>query len=325
MSFAHGIDVSQNQPKVDWPTVKTAGIDFVLVRASVAGTLDTLFAQHWAGAKSAGLLRGAYHFLTQRTDVQTQIQTYLRAAAGDPGELPVILDIEASITDAATYAAMAQNWLHAVEGQLQRRPIIYTGAWWWDPNMLLGGRYPDWASTYRLWVAAYPLKASVPSRDQIEQRQFTPDLPKSWTNWMFWQYSGDVAFLDGITTDLGRPAHVDLDVFNGTVDDLRALAQMAAPVTVADPAPSPTNPAVVPAPVGRKLPDARVTNQIMINAFRHAFGAPYWDVVTRAGLTSIAEQREVPYSGPAIQALSNLTDAEQAALQQQLSQIVGNP
>ena len=62
---------------------------------------------------------------------------------------------------------------------------------------------------------------------------------------------------------------------------------------------------------------------MLINAFSHAFGPGYWDVATRAGLAGITDQRDAEYSGPAIQALANLTADERATLQQQLAQIVG--
>jgi hypothetical protein len=54
---------------------------------------------------------------------------------------------------AAKVAGAAQFWLHGVESRFHRRPIIYTAGWWWDPNMLINGSYPDWAPGYRLWVA----------------------------------------------------------------------------------------------------------------------------------------------------------------------------
>jgi GH25 family lysozyme M1 (1,4-beta-N-acetylmuramidase) len=333
MSLARGIDISGYQPVIAWQKIiQATGISFVLVKASEAGGQDRLFAQHWAEAKSAGLLRGGYHFLRQSTDAHQQVQAYLRALGNDPGELPPILDIEdVKMTDAASYAAAAQLWLHEVESQLHRWPIIYTGAWWWNPNMLIGGQYPDWAGGYRLWVASYPLRNDVPAVAQIEQGQLTPILPKGWTSWMFWQYSGDVATQDGITDELGRLVHVDLNVFNGTVDELNALAQTAAPVAVAhsDAAATAGTAATTalaspasPAAGGLRLPDQRVTNQILINAFSHAFGPDYWQVVLRAGLANIANQRDAQYSGPAIQALASLTDVERTLLLQKLTQIV---
>ena len=328
MSLARGLELALYQPVVDWPTLTQAtGINFVMVKASEGRAQDPLFQQHWAEAGRAGPLRGAYHFLRQANDPQQQVDVFLNALGSDPGELPPTLDIEDTrMTAAPAMAAAAQLWLRAVEEALHRKPLIYTAAWWWDPGMLINGGYPDWAPNYDLWVASWPMKKSVPTIAQIEQAQFKPIMPKSWNKWLFWQYSGDAATVPGISNTNGRPATVDLDVFNGTPDDLRALAQLPAAVPhVAHVAPveAPPGPAPAVGPV-LKLPDPRVTNQIMINAFNHAFGAGYWDVVLRAGLGSIADQRLAEYGGPAIQALSNLTAGEQAALEQQLESIVSS-
>src|SRR5712692_9362820 len=77
-------------------------------------------------------------------------------------------------------------------------------------------------------------------------------------------------------------------------------------------------------PLAHAVPTANQLDQgQLINAFSHAFGPGYWDVVTRAGLAGITDQRDAEYRGPALQSLANLTAAEQAALEQQLMQIVG--
>jgi GH25 family lysozyme M1 (1,4-beta-N-acetylmuramidase) len=336
MAFARGIDISAHQPNIDWArAIQATGISFVLVKASDGKWTDTAFAGHWPEARQAGLLRGAYHFLRVTPDPHQQINVFLSALGDDPGELPPILDIEdpdvhalanqgltAHAAAAAQLTAAAKIWLSAVESQLKCRPIIYTAGWWWNANMFLSGSQPTWAAGYRLWVANYPFIHSVPDVAQIEQGSLTPLMPNGWTNWQFWQYSGDLATVDGITDALGRQPHVDLDVFNGTLDDLHAAASAAVSTPAADGS-ADTQPHTSPA-AGLTLPDPRVTNQILINAFSHAFGTiNYWQVVQRAGLADIANARQAEYSGPAIAALTNLTDAEQAALQQQLSHLVG--
>jgi GH25 family lysozyme M1 (1,4-beta-N-acetylmuramidase) len=327
MQLAQGIDVSMYQPNVAWPTVQqAASISFVLVKASQSNWQDRFFAQHWAGAKGVGLQRGAYHFLTQDVDPLQQAQTYLSALSSDPAELPPILDIEANITDPAKYAAAVQAWLQEVERQLQRHPIIYTAAWWWNPHMIQSGQNPQWAAGYPLWVAHYPLRHGVPTLDQLEQGQLTAILPDTWTRWTFWQYSGDLALLDGITNDQGLRTAVDLNVFNGSVDDLIAFGRAipSAGATGSSTGGAGTSSGSPPAG-GLAQPDPRVTNQVLINAFSHAFGKDYWQVVLRAGLAGLADQRQAEYTGPAIQSLTNLTGDEQAALQQQLAKIVAGP
>ena len=63
-----GIDVSSHNGVIDWNKVKADGISFVIVRAmhwsnaSNSYVMDTMFVQNVYGAKSAGLLVGAYCF-----------------------------------------------------------------------------------------------------------------------------------------------------------------------------------------------------------------------------------------------------------------------
>lgn len=64
VSHARGIDVSRWQGSIDWKQVREAGISFVFIKASQGSSLeDPKFAENVQGAKAAGLLVGAYHFL----------------------------------------------------------------------------------------------------------------------------------------------------------------------------------------------------------------------------------------------------------------------
>ena len=58
-------------------------------------------------------------------------------------------------------------------------------------------------TAYPIWVAHYTTKPK-------------PAVPPGWQNWTFWQFS-ETGKVTGITTP------VDLDRFNGTLDQLRAL------------------------------------------------------------------------------------------------------
>jgi lysozyme len=221
-SFVRGIDVSHYQPKVDWPKVKAAGVAFAVAKASQANWAAQLFATHWAGAKGAGLLRGAYHFLTPDVDPLQQAAAYLKALGADPGDLPPVLDIEAKTDNPVKLAQYAQAWLAEVEKQLKRKPVIYTAAWYWNSGMLIGGKYPAWAADYGLWVAAYPVKDGTPTLQELAQGKYKALLPKSWTAWTFWQYS-EKGRVDGVANTDGSPANVDLNVYNGSLEDLGKL------------------------------------------------------------------------------------------------------
>ena len=231
-TYVRGIDVSRYQPKVDWAKVKAAGVAVAVPKASQSNWTDPMFASHWAGAKSAGLLRSAYHFFVPDMDPLKQAAAYLKALGNDPGDLPPVLDIEAKTTDAAKYAQGAQVWIAEVEKQLKRKPVIYTAAWYWNNTMAVGGKFPAWAADYALWVAAYPVKDGVPTLEQLAQGKYKPLLPKSWSKWAFWQYS-ERGRIDGITNTDGSPVNVDMNVFEGTLEDLGKFAGLD-PARLAD-------------------------------------------------------------------------------------------
>jgi lysozyme len=203
-----GMDVSSYDPNVDWPTAHASGIEFAFVRAS-DGTQypDPLFAQHWAAAKSAGVIRGAYQFFRPAEDPIAQADLLIQSMGTlDKDDLPPVLDLETAggLTQAQVVAA-AQQWLDHVAAATGRTPIIYAGLYSWHD---LTGSHD--MTTSPLWVAQYTSAAC-------------PNIPDPWTRWSFWQYS-DTGSVSGIPGSM-----LDVDVFNGTRDDLIAYAEGTAP------------------------------------------------------------------------------------------------
>jgi hypothetical protein len=74
-----GIDISQHQST----TPSLEGLAFIVLRASIATTLDTKYAQHYAAARKAGLVTMAYHFgySEDQSPIAAQAETFLAAAA----------------------------------------------------------------------------------------------------------------------------------------------------------------------------------------------------------------------------------------------------
>ena len=81
------VDLSHWDPADSYDAVKRDGIVGVIYKATqgTAYTDDTYVNQQHA-AKAAGLLWGAYHF-AEATNVDQQVQNFLRFAAPDPDEL----------------------------------------------------------------------------------------------------------------------------------------------------------------------------------------------------------------------------------------------
>ncbi len=195
-----GIDVSYWQGAIDWSAVAGAGIDFAIARVSHGlGTIDTRFDANWAGIRANGLVRGAYQYFEPTQDALAQANLLIDLMGPlEPGDLPPVLDLEeADGRTPAELSEMSRIWLTRVEEATGRKPMIYTGKYFWRDSVgsLDFGDNP-------LWIAQWG--------------PVCPDLPAPWTRWAFHQTSatGRVA---GISGD------VDTNLFNGSLADLMAF------------------------------------------------------------------------------------------------------
>jgi lysozyme len=197
-----GIDVSAYQNPVNWATVANSGIYYAFAKATEGETfVDPSFATNWATMRSAGIIRGAYHFFRPGKDPRTQANNFLKALTPtlDGSDLPPVLDLE--VLDNLTPGVVldrANQWLKIIESATGRKPIIYTFPVFWEER--LGN--PTQLANYPLWVANFGTQ--------------DPYVPSAWKDWAFHQFSesGTVA---------GIASNVDLNQFNGNHDDLQKL------------------------------------------------------------------------------------------------------
>jgi len=213
MATVAGIDVSFWNAGIDWPKVRAAGQRYVFAKATEGDFYaDPTFDDNWRGAKAAGLLRGAYHFFRSNVDPKKQADKFINyvKSLNDDGELPPVLDLETHDGQAkAKIISRAKTWLELVEEAFDKKPIIYSGQFFLQDHFSeAGGGPPIWAKDYALWLAQYP-NQYVPGMQ--------PALPRGWFKWTFWQYT-DKGQVNGVN------ARVDLNVFNGTLEDLYRFA-----------------------------------------------------------------------------------------------------
>lgn len=197
-----GVDVSKWQATVDWTKVKAAGIEYAFARISDGTTYpDAYFDSNYKGIKAAGMIRGSYQYFRPSEDPVPQanlVLSKLKAAGGlTAGDLPVVLDLETTGgASASTIVKNMNTWLSMVQQGTGRRPIIYTGSYFWDGSVLSSQH-----TQYPLWTAHYT-SASCPL------------VPNPWNKWHFWQYtsSGKVNGISG---------NADMNRFDGTLADLK--------------------------------------------------------------------------------------------------------
>ena len=197
----HGIDVSHYQKNIDWEDVramqtKNIKIGFSFIKATEgADDVDDAFSSNWKEAKKAGLPRGAYHFFLANKSGKAQAKNFIANVRLSKGDLPPVLDVEQlSGCNKATLQQNVSDWLAIVESHYKVRPIIYTGADFY--NNFLAERF----DSFPLWVAHY----------------FVKDKPRVKRNWQFWQHN-EAGRVNGID------AYVDFNVFNGDSADFKKM------------------------------------------------------------------------------------------------------
>lgn len=203
-----GIDISTWQDAadtirhIDFNKTIAQGAKFVFVKATQALFTDNDFSISWQLAKEAGLIRGAYHYLTWSASGAKQAQYMWSVIKDDPGEFPMVVDFEMATGANAASLPTLKSFLMAIEVLSGKIPIIYTSPGFWKSygtKELTYLRHP-------LWIANYEV--------------LKPMIPLPWTSWTFWQYS---AKGDGKAYGM-ESGYVDLDWYNGSLSDLYRLA-----------------------------------------------------------------------------------------------------
>ena len=195
-----GIDVSQYQGKIDWDNVEAIEeqfeLKFVVVRATAGSNkVDLKFKKNWRNLTESLYIQGAYHYYRPDENSTEQANNFIKNVKLRKGHLPPILDIEKMPKGQSMDKLKEglQNWLSIVEKHYGVKPIIYTGEKYYED--FLQEDFPD----YKFWIANYN-----PWKEKIED------------DYLMWQFT-EKAQLHGIDE------LVDVNVFNGNVDDLKKV------------------------------------------------------------------------------------------------------
>src|SRR5574343_612691 len=244
--YSKGADFSKwdggvNQDKVlDWPVYDW---DFAFIKASEGLAIDPLFSRQWSGARGY-TARGAYHFFRPNADPERSARLTVQYLAGDYGELPLALDMEAldNVSPAAV-AARAFSWLSWYEQLTGIRPIVYSSSYFL--GLLKSANYPKFAE-YKLWLAQYPYDKMEPDavRDGViekvlhgEANPNFPNPPAPFKKTTFWQWTaiGKPEDVPGYYTGPGSKKEVDFDFYNGTAEEMQAEFEYTLPGHVPEP------------------------------------------------------------------------------------------
>jgi len=308
MGYIRGIDVSGWDPYIDWQTVRNQDIRFAMIKSTEGvDYFSKYFDGQWAGSKSVGILRGAYHYLRAAQDGVRQADFFLSKVDVQDGDLPPFLDIEGANNDGATnsqFIGNAQKWLERVEAKTGRRPVVYSTASFLQEKLSgNNGKPAPWSKDYQTWLAQYFYSHSADGGGQ-------PTQPAGWGEWVFWQYSGDKLTIDGIYQDEARTrlVFVDLNVYRHPIEELYKLAKAHLPVDggIADRAPVQPRP-VEPTPVQPARPVAPPVETVSPATAQSALPATH---TVQSGDTLWAISRRYGLSVDAIAQANNIANPD---------------
>lgn len=206
-----GADISHWQGSFNPATYKSAGEDFVILKATESNNYkDPTFASRWKACRDADLPRGAYHFARPgSTGAATQADYFINylKAQGFTSDDTWALDMEdAGGVSASGLVSWSETFCDRVAAALGGPGLFYSYIPFIKGEMGNPGRVPGGCLA---WVARY---AAAPYQEPHTRPAGWPDPPD------FWQCSnGEV----GCVKNVASIGHCD---YNQATDDAFAKA-----------------------------------------------------------------------------------------------------
>ncbi|KAL9079215.1 MAG: hypothetical protein Q9157_001884 [Trypethelium eluteriae] len=202
-SSVKGFDISHYQPNVDFTSAYTAGLRFVMIKATEsADYISPSFSDQYTGATNAGFIRGGYHFARPGSSSgSAQADYFLKNGGGwsnDSITLPGMLDLEVSDCDGLSTSDMVawiRSFVDTYHSATERYPILYFSPSWWTQCT---GDSEVFSEECPLDVASWGSEVG--------------SIPGGWSTQTIWQYADS------------NPYGGDSDEFNGDEASLKKLA-----------------------------------------------------------------------------------------------------
>ena len=217
---AHGIDISHWQAPYKWVPNPPRPVDFVIQKLTEGIYRDPEYTSIKAAIQPIPI-KGGYHYLRGAWGWKAQMDMFLSQLEGYDFWS---LDVEKGLN----YKGLpilnkpADGYIESVPLALEyltkyagKPGLLYTG-----PGMWMDWLKPIWSEAlrYDLWVAHY---WNTPNPEGTANYYTIRGAETMRRDWKFWQYTDKACTNNGKL--FGASSYgLDLDVFNGTVDDLRA-------------------------------------------------------------------------------------------------------
>lgn len=164
MSKITCVDVSEWQKNINYKQLKSSGIKAVVIRAGYGREVsqkDTMFENHYKGAKSAGLKIGVYwySYANSADDAEREAKACLECIKGKSLDMPIYYDMEDSSQiklGKTRLTEIAERFCETIK-KSGYRAGVYANLNWFS-NYL---DYTKLKSKYSVWLAQYNDKAEL--------------------------------------------------------------------------------------------------------------------------------------------------------------------
>jgi GH25 family lysozyme M1 (1,4-beta-N-acetylmuramidase) len=216
-----GTDVSYHQRIINWALMASQA-QFSIIRAGNGAytstrMADPQFGGNWSGSKIQNLPRGSYWYFWPNPNVAPDLQAnnWISLLASDPGDLPLFPDLEEK-NEASRLHLTPQKYLDllvafydVLDARFGVSKVgVYSNEGFWNQWMPVNAVQALKINQRPRWVANYTSAGS-------------PRMPRGWTGWDLWQFSGNENRL-GLTLGVQSYA-IDLNVFRGSPMEFRSL------------------------------------------------------------------------------------------------------
>lgn len=223
MNYVIGVDVWEGNPVIDEPVLKAAGVKYFIIRLNDMNGghhLDRGFVSQWEQAE--GFLRWPYFVLNPWVSGKENYE-FLSAYVPDVQAIAVDVEVKKPGLSPQDYSVILSDFLTLADRRW--RVMIYTGGWF-TPLVA------DWPVNHQYWWARYPGSLYPEASQFISWEELRSKLSK--TRWSpgstpgscnLWQCTADRYKLPGCGGTC-----VDINVWNGTVEELAAWVGQSVPV-----------------------------------------------------------------------------------------------
>ena len=198
-----GVDVSSYQGEINWEAFDAQDIRFAFIKATEGSYYaDETFEKNAEAAERHGIYVGAYLFFDYKDDAQKQAELFIKTVPKKAKRLPPVVDIEnLPLDDLSSYDETISK-INSIVIQLKevygKTPILYINH-----------------NIYDTYVATRFLDCPIWISDYTSAEPSLSDGRK----WTFWQYSNRGLLFE----TKGAERFVDMNLFNGNIDSLKAF------------------------------------------------------------------------------------------------------